>query len=232
MRNRRGHGSDAQRFFRTRRRRRALRNLLTQRTAGFVAVALIPIGLALNAPAIQRLILTGQSAGTAASISVPAQSVAPDQSGPPKTDTKRVGITTPSGDPVGASSRDEVAPDPPVRSPGLSRQDLISGADIRVVDGDTIRLPDGERVRILNIDTPEMPPRARCEREGALALQARDRTQELVLAGDLSLLASGRNRDRYGRLLRRIEINGRDLGEQLISEGLAQRWSGSKARWC
>lgn len=234
MSDRRGPGPDAQRFFRTHRRRRALRNVLTQRTAGFAVAALIAIGLALNAPAIADLFPIGQSVETgAAVVSFPTQqSAAFDQGRSPSPNTERVDPTGASPTPVVGRSRGDVDPDPAVWSPELGRQHLMPGADMRVIDGDTIQLPDGERVRILNIDTPEMPPRARCQREGSLALRARDRTQELLLAGDLSLHASGRNRDRYGRLLRRIEVNGRDLGELLISEGLAQRWAGSKAQWC
>lgn len=108
----------------------------------------------------------------------------------------------------------------------------FSGYQIRVIDGDTVHLPDGERVRVLNIDTPEMPPRAQCDVERDLAFRAQARTQEMMLAGEVKLYAGLRDRDRYGRQLRRIEVDGRDLGEQLISEGLAKRWTGSKAQWC
>ncbi|MET0338790.1 MAG: thermonuclease family protein [Caulobacter sp.] len=226
MRDRRGPGPEAQHFFRTHRRRRALRNLLTQKNAGLAVAALVAIGLALNVPAFQDMFSISDEAATDALViaSPPAQPVLP---GPDKAATAaHRGVGASTGSPVDASA------DAPEPWAAAGEQSLISGAAVRVVDGDTIELPNGERVRVLNIDTPEMAPRARCEREGALAQQAKARTQELVLTGELSFHASGRNRDRYGRLLRRIEVNGRDLGEQLVSEGLAQRWAGSKAQWC
>lgn len=108
----------------------------------------------------------------------------------------------------------------------------IAGRDIYVIDGDTIRLPGGERVRLLGIDAPEMPPRAQCEREAELAYAAKARLLELVRAGDVALHVDGRDRDKYGRQLRRVEVAGEDLGGQLVNEGLAQLWQGRKAQWC
>lgn len=108
----------------------------------------------------------------------------------------------------------------------------VPARSVRVIDGDTIRLSNGERVRLLNIDTPEMPPRSQCESERLLALEATARLKSLMRGGDVVLYPGPADRDRYGRLLRRAEINGVDLGEQLIREGLAQRWAGAKARWC
>lgn len=104
----------------------------------------------------------------------------------------------------------------------------------RVIDGDTVVTADGEHVRILNIDTAEMPPRSRCEAEERLSLAARARLAEMVASGGSVVLASdgGRDRDRYGRQLRLVRINGRDVGDTLIAEGLAQRWRGRKATWC
>ena len=36
-------------------------------------------------------------------------------------------------------------------------------------------------------------------------------------------------RDRYGRIVARIEIDGVDLGERLIARGLAQPWRGAES---
>lgn len=104
---------------------------------------------------------------------------------------------------------------------------------VRVIDGDTLELAGGDRVRILNIDTAEMPPRSRCGRERELALAAKVRLAELVEHGEIITLArEGRDRDPYGRQLRRVTIDGQDAGDQLIREGLAQPWRGHKADWC
>ncbi len=102
----------------------------------------------------------------------------------------------------------------------------------RVVDGDTLVLSNGERVRILNIDTPEMPPRAACAAEAERALAAKARLESMIEGRVVALFAGARDRDPYGRLLRRIEADGRDVGERLIAERLAQRWRGRKAEWC
>jgi endonuclease YncB( thermonuclease family) len=45
--------------------------------------------------------------------------------------------------------------------------DYVPAAEVRVVDGDTIRL-GRERIRILGIDTPETQNRARCNAEHRL----------------------------------------------------------------
>ena len=45
--------------------------------------------------------------------------------------------------------------------------DYSPAAEVRVVDGDTIRL-GRERTRILDIDTPETESRARCDAERRL----------------------------------------------------------------
>ena len=101
-----------------------------------------------------------------------------------------------------------------------------------MIDGDTFELPDGARVRVLNIDTAEMPPRARCEREAELARAAKARLQDMMRRGELTLHRSGDDVDVYGRLLRRVEVDGQDVGNRLIDEGLAQPWRGHRGVWC
>lgn len=103
-----------------------------------------------------------------------------------------------------------------------------TASSMRVLDGDTIELA-GERVRILNIDTAELE--ARCPAELVLAQQARARLTDLLDDGPLDIRRIAR-RDRYGRTLATISVNGRDVGEVLISEGLARRWDGRRHPWC
>jgi hypothetical protein len=81
---------------------------------------------------------------------------------------------------------------------------------IRVVDGDTLDV-GGERIRIVNIDTPEMPPKAKCASEADGALRARDRLDRLVRAGPVTLERTGT--DRYGRTLAHVRVDGEDAGE-------------------
>jgi micrococcal nuclease len=90
-----------------------------------------------------------------------------------------------------------------------------------VVDGDTIdvRLANGrrERVRLIGIDTPELRP-AEC-----FGSQAKMRAQQLARGRRVQLIGDPTQdtRDRYRRLLAYVILpGGRDLGRQLIAEGL------------
>lgn len=75
-------------------------------------------------------------------------------------------------------------------------------------------LSTGERVRLLGIDTPE---RGECHFG-----TASDRMAELVLHREVTLTRDRRDSDRYGRLLRYVDVDGVDAGLTLIREGLAQ----------
>ncbi len=99
-----------------------------------------------------------------------------------------------------------------------------------VVDGDTFWL-GGEKVRIADINAPETQ-RARCAAEQALGKAATRRLIVLLNAGPFILQAGGRERDRYGRLLRTVEHGGRSLGAELVAEGLAEPWRGRRSDWC
>ena len=119
---------------------------------------------------------------------------------------------------------------PPIGEPPSAAQpERVAYSDIRVTDGDTLRLGD-ERIRIANIDTPEMPGRAQCAFEADKALAAKARLSQILAGGDIRIARDGV--DRYGRTLATLKVNGRDVGEQLVGEGMAQRWQGHKAQWC
>ncbi len=100
-----------------------------------------------------------------------------------------------------------------------------------VIDGDTLR--DGEeRYRVENIDAPERGQRAECLEERALAEAARAYVGAWIAAAvQVEVEPSGR-RDRYGRVVARVSIDGVDLGERLMARGLAQPWRGRKANFC
>ena len=119
------------------------------------------------------------------------------------------------------------APSTPA-APEATASEPVSGA-IRVVDGDTLDVA-GERIRIVNIDTPEMPPKAKCASEADGALRARDRLDMLVRAGPVTLERTGT--DRYGRTLAHVRVDGEDAGEALVAAGLARPWEGRRRSWC
>jgi endonuclease YncB( thermonuclease family) len=89
---------------------------------------------------------------------------------------------------------------------------------VDVVDGDTldVRASDGtqERVRVIGIDTPE---RGECGYgEAAIALA------DLVIGRQVTLVPGARDdRDRYGRLLRYVDVESTDAGLVLVELGLA-----------
>ncbi|MFA6523743.1 MAG: thermonuclease family protein [Candidatus Peribacteraceae bacterium] len=95
---------------------------------------------------------------------------------------------------------------------------------VNVVDGDTIdvRMPGGsrERVRIVGIDTPETKdPRKPVQCFGK---EASDRMKEILLGNDVVLEKKpDENKDKYGRLLRYVSLNGEDVGASLIRDGYA-----------
>lgn len=102
----------------------------------------------------------------------------------------------------------------------------------RAVDGDTI-VCGKQHVRILNVDTPELAPHARCPAEAALAERARRFTAEQLAGAKVEISPDPlRPRDRYGRTLAWVLVDGTDLGEALIQAGLARAWDGRRRPWC
>ncbi|MBX9451588.1 MAG: thermonuclease family protein [Mesorhizobium sp.] len=104
-------------------------------------------------------------------------------------------------------------------------------AEIRVWDGDSIRLGttrQSEAVRIFNIDAPEIE--GQCAYETDLAQQSKIRLAELLKGRRIEVLRQGT--DRYGRTLAAIRVEGRDVGDILVSEGLARTWAGRREPWC
>jgi micrococcal nuclease len=99
-----------------------------------------------------------------------------------------------------------------------------------VVDGDTIWL-DGLNLRLEAYDTPE-PHNDICggQAEVTLAGQASARLLQLLNSNAFTVQTAGT--DRYGRVLATIRIGGTDVGDILISEGLARRWPDGHEFWC
>jgi micrococcal nuclease len=119
--------------------------------------------------------------------------------------------TEPTTVPVTAPEGSETTPAP--AAPGSTAGTRV----VDVVDGDTldVQLPDGavERVRIVGINAPEQDE---CHaREAAATLD------ELVAGKDVRLVADHTERDRYGRLLRYVEVDGDDVGVRLVRDGAA-----------
>lgn len=102
-----------------------------------------------------------------------------------------------------------------------------------VYDGDTVELDcNGTRqtARLFGFDTPETKSPG-CDAEARLGELATKRLRNLVSHGNLELSPHGR--EKYGRLLAALHIDGRDVGQVLIEEGFAVSYrGGSRINWC
>jgi endonuclease YncB( thermonuclease family) len=106
----------------------------------------------------------------------------------------------------------------------------IEAADVRVIDGDTIRIFNVQpNVRLVGFNAPETR-RARCDAERELGDRATRRVRDLVRAGNLDYEpiacscptgTEGTTACNYGRDCGTLKANGRDVGAILIEEGLA-----------
>lgn len=89
------------------------------------------------------------------------------------------------------------------------------GVVVGVVDGDTVDVAGVGRVRVIGIDTPE---RGECGFD-----EASDAVSTLVLGETVTLVpGAADDTDRYGRLLRYVEVDETDVGLELLEAGLAQ----------
>lgn len=107
------------------------------------------------------------------------------------------------------------------------------GSDQRytcVVDGDTLWL-EGEKIRMMGYDTPE-PQTNICggAREVRLANQASTRLVQILNQGVVTVERHGK--DRYDRTLAVIQVDGVNVGDILVEEGLARYWPDGPEFWC
>ena len=102
-----------------------------------------------------------------------------------------------------------------------------------VVDGDTIDdLANGVRYRLANIDAPEIGDNARCVSERARGEAARWAAIQLVRAATVVSVRRTFRKDRFGRRVAYVLVDGVDLGDALVSRGLALPWWGRRVNWC
>ena len=90
-----------------------------------------------------------------------------------------------------------------------------TGVCVEVVDGDTIYLKSGEKVRFVGVNTPERGV------EGYIA--SKNFVQKFCLNKKIGLdVDDAKNQDRYGRTLAVVIVDGKNLNEMLLKEGLAE----------
>ena len=108
-----------------------------------------------------------------------------------------------------------------------------------IYDGDTFRanlkgypaiIGEHMSIRINGIDTPEL--RGKCEKEKQLARKAKQFTVEHLRAAK-NITLKNIKRGKYFRLIADVYIDDVSLGEQLIKQGHAVKYSGkTKQEWC
>ena len=125
-------------------------------------------------------------------------------------------------------------PRQPLQPSSAQRGLSVSARDIRVIDGDTVAIR-GERanVRLVGFDTPEVS-RPSCQAEGAAGRRATARLSELLSSArsiEFERVAcacppntQGTDRCNFGRQCGSLYADGTDVGQTLISEGLAVRY--------
>lgn len=97
-----------------------------------------------------------------------------------------------------------------------------------VYDGDSITLDislglgvylHNQKIRLLGIDTPEIRGEER-----PLGIQSRDRLRELILDQKVLVRTELDRTGKYGRLLGTIYVDGVNINQLLLDEGLAEEY--------
>jgi endonuclease YncB( thermonuclease family) len=107
---------------------------------------------------------------------------------------------------------------------------------VSVVDGDTVAIVrDGSRelVRLFGVDAPEVR-RPHCVEEELQGEKAKLRLGEIMKSARKVEVERLKSKDKYGRTLANMYIDGRNLQYQLITEGFAHVYNPTvgKDRWC
>ncbi|ETX12730.1 hypothetical protein OCH239_17440 [Roseivivax halodurans JCM 10272] len=120
---------------------------------------------------------------------------------------------------------------PPRPAQSVTGPVAVTAAALRVIDGDTVEF-QGLNYRLTGYDTPEVR-NAACEIEKALGNRATARLQAMIDAASSMELRVKAGRDRYGRGLGSLLVDGQDVGDVLIAESLARRYhGGQRSGWC
>ena len=116
-----------------------------------------------------------------------------------------------------------------IRHVPILRPAPLQSGPIEVIDGDTVRL-QGVVYRLTGFDAPERGDKARCDYERRRGEEAIERLRKLVAGGGTNFKRvacacrpgqEGTKNCNFGRLCGSVSIDGRDVGQILMSEGLA-----------
>lgn len=100
------------------------------------------------------------------------------------------------------------------RKPTKERKQLFEAK--KAIDGNTIELANGQKVRLIGIDASEIA-QASCFSE-----EAKEYNDSLIRGKLVEMEKDVSERDKFGRLLRYIYVDGKMVNETLVREGYAQ----------
>src|SRR5690349_1255228 len=104
-------------------------------------------------------------------------------------------------------------------------RDGPKGTVTQIVDGDTLLLDNGFVVRLIGIQAPHLALGREGLTDWPLAPDAQAALETLVLHKPVVLRYGGADKDRYGRSLAQVFVDGRDDGwvqQQMLSAGMAR----------
>jgi len=89
----------------------------------------------------------------------------------------------------------------------------------RVIDGDTFVTNKGDKVRMIGIDAPELP--------SLQGIRSKMYLYDLIKGKTITLQKDNNlhNKDKYGRLLRYVYLNGRDVNLLMLKQGYAKQYN-------
>jgi len=92
-----------------------------------------------------------------------------------------------------------------------------------VIDGDTLEI-GGERIRLWGIDTPESSQLCRADDSRVYRCGAKAANELDAFIAGRPVFCTPLSQDQYGRTVASCSVNGADLGEWLVRNGLALDW--------
>lgn len=117
---------------------------------------------------------------------------------------------------------------PSPAAPGVVAHETDPGSAITVIDGDTVRI-DGRTTRLVGFNAPETR-QAACAAERYLGDRATSRLRSLVAGRDVTIAGvacacrpgtEGTDACNYGRACAVMRVDGEDVADIMIGEGLA-----------
>ncbi|MFA6080854.1 MAG: thermonuclease family protein [Patescibacteria group bacterium] len=95
---------------------------------------------------------------------------------------------------------------------------------IRVIDGDTIEIEGKIKVRYIGVDSPEIYHDSTGKKTGVecFANESYLENKKLVEGKEVSLIKDVSDKDKYGRLLRYVYVEGLFINDYLIKNGYAK----------